>query len=73
MIERPFSIEDDQHGRRLVRRAVATESELADAIFDIEAGSDADFSIEAWQTVLDRLDACQLTVAEWLNQKRPTE
>ena len=67
MIERGFDINDDTNRRIKVRRAVASESELAYAIFDLAAPGES--TPESWATTLAELDRCELTVGRWLDKR----
>ena len=65
MIGRPkFDIHE--HGRKLVRRAVVLDDELCDAIMDAAMGSQRAWEPSAINALNDNLDACDLTVSEWL-------
>ena len=60
----PFDIH--AHGRKLVRRAVQIDGQLCDAIMDAAMGSQAFWEPSAIKALNDKLDACDMTVAEWL-------
>ena len=67
MIGQPkFDIQD--HGRKLVRRAVVLDDELCDAIMDAAMAHKHAWSLQEANALNDKLDACEMTVAEWLQK-----
>ena len=52
---------------RLVRRVFLEDTPEAEALFTLAAGEKFDWTPTSWQRILDRLDQCELTIGEWLN------
>ncbi len=67
MIRAPFNIHD--HGRRIVRRAVAQDTELADAIMHLAMGSRTRWTIQEIEALNTELDDCNLPLDEWLQNR----
>lgn len=68
MIGQPaFNIHD--HGKRIVRRAVAIDGELQDAIMHVAMGSRTRWTIEEIDALNDALDACTLPLSQWLQNR----
>ena len=64
----------DEVGHRKVSAiARGGDSAYADALYDIAAGDETEFTLEDWQAVLDDLDASKLTVRAWLSRKGLTQ
>ncbi len=59
----------DEAGTRKVRAVARTESELADALFDVAAGKRRHWDKISWRALLKRLDSCTLTVDAWLEER----
>ena len=56
-------------GTRKVRTVARSESNLADALFDVAAGKRRHWDKISWRALLKRLDSCTLTVEAWLREK----
>jgi len=56
--------------RRKLRRVVldSEEKEYVCALFTLAAGYRFDWSYDAWKAVLEKIDASDVTVGEWLAQ-----
>lgn len=65
MIQPAFDIHD--HGRKLVRRAVVLDGDLCNAIMDLATAHRAAWTLSEIRAVNDELDACELTVAEFVS------
>lgn len=59
----------DEAGTRKVKAVARTESELADALFDVAAGKRRHWDSISWRALLKRLDSCNLTVKVWLEER----
>lgn len=66
---RAILLSDERTLRRKVRVVASEDTEYAMAIFDMFAAKDGRFGYTAaeWQEILDRVDTCDLTVREWLD------
>lgn len=56
-------------GDRKVRAVARDESNLADALFDVAAGTRQYWDKISWDALLKRLDNCNLKVEAWLREK----
>jgi hypothetical protein len=56
----------NEHGRLLVRRAVHRDDWISEALLDIAAGDQTEWTTQEWDALLTELDACDMTIAEWL-------
>ncbi len=64
----------DEVGHRKVSAiARGGDSTYADAIYDIAAGDETEFTLEDWHAILDQLDASKLSVRAWLSRKGLTQ
>ena len=62
----------DEAGTRKVRAIARTDSDLADALFDVAAGNRRYWDKISWRALLKRLDSCNLTVKVWLEERDVT-
>ncbi len=62
----------EEAGTRKVRAIARTDSDLADALFDVAAGSRRYWDRISWRALLKRLDSCTLTVNVWLEERDVT-
>jgi len=69
MYTEKFNAGSPENRRRLVRRVIVDECELADAIFDAAAGGRIDWDVSSWQELLDELDKSQQKVGDYLDQR----
>ena len=61
---KPRDLKD--HGSLLVRRAVLRDDWIADAILDLAAGDQTEWTLEQWDTLFTDLKKSDLTVEAWL-------
>ncbi len=54
------------HGHLLIRRAVRRNDWISDAIFDLAANGQAEWSPQEWAVTLRKLDKSSETIADWL-------
>lgn len=59
----------EEAGTRKVRTIARTDSDLADALFDVAAGNRRYWDKISWRALLKRLDSCTLTVEAWLEER----
>jgi hypothetical protein len=52
--------------RRKIRAVISQHTPAADAIFEIAATGRENWTATDWLKVLQQLDQCELTVADWL-------
>ncbi len=57
---------------RKVKAVARTDSDLADALFDVAAGNRRHWDKISWRALLKRLDSCTLTVEAWLQERDAT-
>jgi len=69
MYTEKFNASSPENRRRLVRRVIVDECELADVIFDAAAGGRIDWDVSSWQELLDELDKSQQKVGDYLDQR----
>lgn len=65
MIEKPLDLRE--HGRLLVRRAVQRDDAIAEALLDLAAGDQREWTPQQWDALLTELDASDMTIDEWLD------
>ena len=53
-------------GHLLVRTAVNRDDWIADAVFDIAAGGQTEFTPKQWDEVLSMLDASNIKIGDWI-------
>ena len=56
-----------EHGRLLVRRAVKRDDWIADALLDLAAGDQTQWTPQQWDALLTELAASDMTIDEWLD------
>jgi len=56
----------EDHGSLLVRRVVDRNDELSEAIFDLAADGQTEWTLEDWDTLVAELTGSNLTVDDWL-------
>jgi hypothetical protein len=59
-------LDDPKVLKRKVRNVCHTDSPHAEAIYTLAAGHRFNWTPQDWKTVLDKLEGCELTVAQWL-------
>ena len=57
---------------RKVKAVVARESGLSQALFEIAAGQRHYWDLISWAALTERLDSCDLTVEQWIDQRKGT-
>lgn len=55
------------HGNLLVRRAVLRDDWIADALLDIAAADQTEWTLEEWQALLTELESSDMTISEFLD------
>ncbi len=67
---RQLLLDDDRVLKRKVRRVAAAgdNDPRAMALYTLAAGHRFNWSPEDWAAVLNKLDSCELTVQEWLDE-----
>ena len=55
-------------GHRKIRRIAQEDSEASAALFHLATRDRASWTLTDWNTLLARLDSCDLTAAAWLAQ-----
>jgi len=70
---REFNLEERKllvaHGARKVRRLIhVAEDGVEDIIFDL-ASHHGEYTIKNWLKVLKKLETCELTLDEWLDEE----
>ena len=71
MIEPAFDIED--HGHRLVRRSVASDGELCDAVMALAMGEKTHWTLDEIDALNRELDGCDLKISAWLEMGCTTQ
>jgi hypothetical protein len=61
----------EQHGRRIVCRAVAKPGELQDAIMQLALSGQHVYTHAELDAINAQLDACQLSLREWIQRLAP--
>ncbi len=69
MIQPQFNIHDRQHGRKLVRRAILMEGDLADAMMHLAMGPKREWTPGEIIALNDELEHCDLSISQWLERK----
>ena len=54
------------HGSLLVRRAVLRDDWISEAIFDLAADGQTEWTLKDWDTLVAELEASTLSIADWL-------
>ena len=57
----------DDHGALLVRRAVTRNDWIADALLDLAAGDQTEWTPSQWDTLLTEMFGNDMTISEWLD------
>lgn len=60
----------DQFPTRKVCKAVESDSELSDAVFEIRSRGQKSWTKREWDAMLAELDACRLPIADWVELER---
>ena len=65
IVLRPHDLRCDA-GHLLVRTAINRNDWIADAVFDIAAGGQTEFTPPQWDDVLSMLDASDIKIGDWI-------
>ena len=55
------------HGRLLVRRAVHRDDWISNALFDLAANGQTEWTVPQWDALLTELDRSDMTIDEFLD------
>ena len=66
MIGPDLAVDLADHSSLLLRRAIARDDDVTEAIFDLAADGQTEWTLEDWDTLVAGLEASTLTVGEWL-------
>jgi hypothetical protein len=55
------------HGRLLVRRAVHRDDWISEALFDLAAADQSEWTPLQWDTLLADLERCDMTISEFID------
>lgn len=55
-----------EHARLLVRRAINRDDWIADALLDLAAGDQTEWTVQEWDALLTELEASDMTIDDFL-------